>query len=184
MSSGDLFRDHQERNTELGKLAKSFMERGALVPDDVTINMVMEWIKDNEYADGVLLDGFPRTQSQAKALDAALSGNGGIDIAINIKVPINEVVRRLAGRLVCRACQTPWDQKYSPPREPGICDRCGGDLYQRDDDNPAAVKKRIAVYFEETQPLVEYYKQVGILKEIEGKGSIGEVTNRLLKVVK
>ena len=184
MSSGDLFRDHQERNTELGKLAKAFMERGALVPDDVTIKMVMEWIKDNECADGVLLDGFPRTQSQAKALDTALSGNAGIDIAINIKVPINEVVRRLSGRLVCRACQTPWDQEYSPPKEPRICNRCGGDLYQRDDDNPAAVKKRIEVYFEETQPLVEYYKQVGILKEIEGEGSIGEVTSRLLKVVK
>ena len=183
MSSGDLFRDHQERNTDLGKLARSYMERGVLVPDDVTIKMVMEWIEDHEGPDGVLLDGFPRTLAQAEALDAALAGHGGIDRAVNIKVPIDEVVRRLAGRLVCRDCQTPYDREFSPPKEPGVCDRCGGELYQRDDDRPEAVKKRIEVYFDETEPLIKHYRQAGVLKEVEGEGPVEEVTGRLLQSV-
>ena len=172
VSSGDLFREHQEKETELGDLARSFMERGVLVPDDVTIKMVMEWINGPNQAKGFVLDGFPRTQAQAEALDRELDGRGGIDKVLYIKVSQEELIRRLSGRLVCRGCQTPYHREFSPPEEAYKCDRCGGELYQRDDDKAQAVKKRIQVYEEETEPLVQYYRQGGKLREIDGLGSI------------
>jgi adenylate kinase len=180
VSSGDLFRDHQERDTELGRLARSYMERGVLVPDDVTIKMVMEWINDNQDAGGVLLDGFPRTLPQAEALERELGDEGGIDVALNIGVSQEELMRRLDGRLICRTCQAPYHQESSPPAQPGKCDRCGGELYQRDDDKPEAVEKRIQVYLEQTAPLVEYYRAAGALKEVDGERPIQEVTSSLL----
>ena len=175
VSSGDLFRDHQSRNTELGRLAKAYMERGVYVPDDVTIAMVMSWIEDHEGRGGYLLDGFPRTLAQARALDDAVKDNGGIDFALNIRVGTDELVRRLSGRLICRSCQTPCNIDSSPPKLEGRCDACGGELYQRDDDRPAAIGKRLETYFEETEPLVDYYRQAGILREVDGEGAVGEV---------
>ena len=179
ISSGDLFRDHQNRETELGLLARSYMERGVLVPDDVTINMVMEWVNQHLDAGGFLLDGFPRTHAQAEALDRELADKGGIDLAVYVSVPEDELVRRLSGRLVCRNCQTPYQLDSAPPQRAGECDRCGGELYQRDDDKPGAVKKRIQVYLDETEPLIEYYREAGKLKEVSGQGAIEEVGRAL-----
>jgi len=175
VSSGDLFRDHQQRDTKLGRLARSYMERGALVPDDITIQMVMVWIDAQEDAGGFLLDGFPRTLAQAEALDQALVGKAGIDKALYINVSQEELVRRLTGRLICRGCQTPYHKEYSPPEQAGECDKCGGALYARDDDKPEAVMKRIQVYLQETEPLVEYYREAGTLREVNGESSITEV---------
>ena len=179
VSSGDLFRDHQERDTELGRLARSYMERGVLVPDDVTIKMVMEWIDTHGGLDGFLLDGFPRTLTQAQALDGAFAGKGGVDKVLHIKVPHEELVRRLSGRLICRGCQAPYHLESAPPKRRGVCDRCGGELYQRDDDNPEAVRERIRVYLDETEPLVDYYRDAGYLEEVEGGNSIEEVGRAL-----
>ena len=172
VSSGDLFRDHQSRDTELGRLAKSYMERGVYVPDDVTIAMVMDWIDDQEGKGGYLLDGFPRTLAQAEALDDAVRDKGGIDIALNIRVGTDELVRRLSTRLICRGCQAPFS------RDSSIGDSCGsceGELYQREDDKPEAIGQRLETYFEETEPLVDYYRQAGVLREVDGEGTVDEV---------
>ena len=183
VASGDLFRDHQKRDTELGRLARSYMERGVLVPDSVTIDMVSEWIDANDNGGGFLLDGFPRTLGQAEALDRVLAGNGGVGKTLYIKVPQEELVRRLSGRLICRGCQTPYNQETAPPGRQGKCDVCGGELYQRDDDKPEAVGKRLQVYFEETEPLVDYYRRAGVLQEIDGEGFVDEVGKAMLEAL-
>ena len=183
-SSGDLFRQHQRNDTELGRLARSFMERGVLVPDDVTIGMMMEWINAPEQAKGFVLDGFPRTLAQAEALDAALADKGGADRILNIHISEDELVRRLSGRSICRQCQRPYHRDFSAPRDAGRCDRCGGELYQRDDDKPEAVKTRIKVYLEESEPLVEYYRKTGRLKEVNGEDPIEQVGRALLAAAK
>jgi adenylate kinase len=183
VSSGDLFRDNVQRNTELGRLARSYMDRGALVPDDVTIRMVMGWINAFGQAKGFVLDGFPRTLAQAGALDQAMTGKGGLDRVLYINVPQDDLVSRLSGRLVCRACQTPYNSKMSPPKKEGKCDKCGGQLYQRDDDKPDAVRKRLQVYAKETEPLVDYYRNKGILVEVDGGRSIEEVGSALIEAL-
>ena len=165
-------------------MAGSYMERGALVPDDITIKMVMEWVNAGQEASGFLLDGFPRTLAQAEALEEALAPTGGIDKALYITVPLEELVRRLSGRAICRSCQTPYHSESAPPKEPGRCDRCGGELYTRDDDQPDAVRKRIQVYLEETEPLVGYYRQRGTLREIDGERSIDEVGRAALSALR
>ncbi|MCH7744913.1 MAG: adenylate kinase [Chloroflexi bacterium] len=183
VSSGDLFREHQRNDTELGRLARSYMETGALVPDEVTIKMVMEWIREPQQAQGFVIDGFPRTLTQAEALDTELANTDGIDKALHIYVPDEELIRRLTGRLICRQCQTPYHTRFSPPAESGECDKCDGELYQRADDMPEAVIKRIEVYANETKPLVQYYKEKGKLVEINGEGSIEEVGQALIEAI-
>ena len=183
VSSGDLFRNHQVRNTELGRLARSYMNDGVLVPDRVTIKMVMDWIENNAGIDGFLLDGFPRTIAQAKALDKALADSGGIDLAIYVNVPETELIRRLSGRLVCGKCQTQYHTDFAPPLEPGTCDKCMTELNQRGDDKPEAIKKRFKVYREETAPLIDYYQVPGRLREIDGVGPIEKIGERLLKAL-
>ena len=180
VSSGDLFRDHQNRETELGNLAKSYMERGILVPDDLTIRMVMEWIEAHKDRNGFILDGFPRTHIQAEALDEAMTDQGGIDRALNIDVGKEELVRRLTGRIVCKKCQAIYHLVSSPPRRDSECDSCGSALRQRDDDKAASVEKRLDVYFEETEPLVEYYRQLGKLRQVSGEGSVDEVSGSIM----
>ena len=184
VASGDLFRDHQARDTELGRLARTYMERGDLVPDDVTIRMVMEWVEAHEREGGFLLDGFPRTLAQAEALDRGMVESGGIDRALYINVNTEELFRRLAGRWICRSCQTPYHEQSSPPSVAGKCDRCGGDLYQRDDDNAEAVQKRLGVFFKETEPLVQFYRETGILREVDGVGTVDGVGAMLLDAVR
>jgi adenylate kinase len=160
------------------------MERGDLVPDDVTIRMVMEWVEAHEGEGGFLLDGFPRTLAQAEALDREMVESGGIDRALYINVNTEELFRRLAGRWICRSCQTPYHEQSSPPAVAGECDRCGGELYQRDDDNAEAVQKRLGVFFKETEPLVQFYREAGILREVDGVGTVDGVGAMLLKAVR
>ena len=183
VASGELFRDHQRRGTELGRLAGSYMERGVYVPDDVTIKMIMERLDAPERKNGFVLDGFPRTLAQAQALDRELDREGGIDVVLYIDVPRDELTRRLTGRAICRDCQTPYHEQSSQPARAGRCDRCGGELYQREDDKAEVVDKRIQVYVRETEPVVDYYRQANKLKEIDGEGSVTEVGEALIAAV-
>jgi len=181
VSSGDLFRQALQKETELGKKARVYMEKGRLVPDDITIRMVLERLEAPDTEKGAILDGFPRNIGQAGALDKALAEQGkAIDKAIYIKVAEAELLKRLSGRWICRNCQTPYHEVDSPPKVKGICDRCGGQLYQRADDNPATVKKRLEVYFAETAPLIDYYKKAGNLLEINGEGGAAGVNRRIV----
>ena len=175
VSSGELFRDHQRRDTELGRLARSYMDQGVYVPDDVTIKMVMEWINDPAHSAGFVLDGFPRTHAQAEALDAEIRSLGGVDRVVFIKVSEDELIRRLTGRLICRNCQTPYHLLFSPPATKGMCDKCGGELYQRDDDKADVVTTRIQIYNQETEPVVDYYRRSGILREVDGEQTVEDV---------
>lgn len=182
-ASGDLFRENLRNETELGLLAKSYMDRGALVPDDVTIRLVMSWISAPDQSGGFVLDGFPRTLPQAEALDSALEPSGGLDRVLYVNVAEDELVRRLAGRFICRICQTPYHETASPPKKQGKCDACDGELYQRDDDKAEVVKRRLQVYFEETQPLVGHYRSSGVLREVDGEGAVDDVGNLLVKAL-
>ena len=175
VSSGDLFRDHQRRDTVLGRLARSYMEQGVYVPDEVTIKMVMEWISNPDHSGGFVLDGFPRTHAQAEALDAEMKSLGGVDRVVFIKVSEDELIRRLTGRLICRDCQTPYHLQFSPPETDGKCDKCGGELYQRDDDKADVVTTRIQIYNQETEPVVDYYRRSGILREVDGEQDVEDV---------
>lgn len=181
IASGDLFRAAVKRGDELGNKVKSYMEKGLLVPDEITIQMILERISAEDCAGGYILDGFPRTLEQATALDGALERRGeAIDRVLYIKVSTEELVRRLGGRYICRQCQTPYHQVSSPPRVEGKCDRCGGELYQRADDSPETVRKRLDVYFAQTAPLIDYYQQAGKLVEIDGEGDIDGIGQRLI----
>ncbi|MCX7911423.1 MAG: adenylate kinase [Dehalococcoidales bacterium] len=185
VASGDLFRQALEKQTELGKKAKLYMEKGQLVPDEITIQMVLERLKAPDTANGAILDGFPRNTNQAKALDEALKKqNKGIDRVIYIKVAEEEIIRRLGGRWICRNCQTPYHEVDNPPRVKGKCDRCGGELYQRADDKPETIRKRLEVFLAETAPLIDYYRRAGKLVEVEGgRGSASEVTRKILQAL-
>jgi adenylate kinase len=180
IATGDLFRQALERGTELGLKAKSYMEKGTLVPDQITISLVLERLAAQDSSRGAILDGFPRNLEQAGALDKALAQNGrAIDKVVYIKVAEEELLRRLSGRWICRKCQTPYHITDSPPRVPGRCDKCGGELYQRPDDREESVRKRLEVYFAETAPLIDYYVKKGKLLEIDGEGGVAEVAQRI-----
>ena len=181
IASGNLFREAANKGDEIGRQLKHYMERGLLVPDEITIRMTLERIASVDCAEGLILDGFPRTLDQAKALDVALKEKGeAIDKVLYIKVATDELVRRLSGRSICRGCQTPYHDVSSPPKVAGICDLCGGELYQRPDDSPQTVRKRIEVYATETAPLIDYYRKASKLVEIEGEGEIEEIVERLI----
>jgi len=185
VGSGDLFRENIRNETELGLLAKGYMDRGQLVPDDVTIAMVRERLRQPDCDDGVILDGFPRTLAQAEALDKILASRprtlAGV---LYINVPDEELVRRLSGRWICGQCQTPHHVVFSPPAKEGICDECGGKLYQRDDDRPETVRARLRVYHKQTAPLIDYYCRVSLLVEIDGAGDIETVSTALLDSIR
>jgi len=185
VASGDLFRQALEQGTDLALKARSYMEVGKLVPDELTVSMVLERLKAPDCETGVVLDGFPRNLKQSEALDKALSGqNRSIDWVVYIKVSEEEVLRRLGGRWICRSCQLPYHATESPPRVQGRCDRCGGELYQRPDDNVETIKKRLAVYAQETAPLIDYYAQRGKLIEVDGEGGPGAVGERIIAALK
>jgi len=180
VASGDLFRQALQQETELGKKAKVYMEKGQLVPDEITIQMVLERLAAPDCANGAILDGFPRNLQQAEALDKALQPQSKqIDRVVYIKVSEEELLKRLGGRWICRGCQAPYHEVDSPPKVAGKCDRCGGELYQRADDNVETVKNRLKVYFKETSPLIDYYKQADKLLEIDGVGSTAAVHQRI-----
>lgn len=181
IASGDLFRQALEQGTKLGMQAKSYMEKGVLVPDEITIQMVLERMSAPDSEAGVILDGFPRNLEQAEALDKALARqNKAIDKAIYIKVPEEELLKRLSGRWICRHCQSVYNIIDSLPKVGDKCDKCGGELYQRPDDTAQTVKKRLQVYFAETVPLIDYYARRGKLLEIDGEGSVDEVTQKIM----
>ncbi|MBA7579293.1 adenylate kinase [subsurface metagenome] len=181
VASGDLFRQALERGADLGIQAKAYMEKGMLVPDRITIRMVIERMATQDCEHGVILDGFPRNLNQAKALDEALTRQKkAIDKVVYIKVREEELLRRLSGRWICRNCQTPYHAISSPPSVWGECDQCGGELYQRPDDTIETAKQRLQVYFAETFPLIDYYTQSGKILNINGEGSIDEVKNRIV----
>ncbi len=185
ISSGDLFRENFKNQTELGKLAKSYMDKGELVPDDVTINMIRERLKREDCRDGAILDGFPRTPAQADALVPMLAEFGGkVSIVPYITADESILVERLSGRWTCKAQGHIYNEKTSPPKQAGICDVDGSELYQREDDKSDTVAKRIHVYLEQTLPLAEYYRAKGILVEINGAQDVEQVTKDLLAVLK
>jgi adenylate kinase len=186
ISSGDLFRDHLQRKTELGVLAQGYMQRGELVPDNVTISMIRERMGNPDCAKGAILDGFPRTVPQAEALDQFLADSklGTVRKAPYIKVDAQVLVERLSGRWSCRAGGHVYHEKFNPPKAAGTCDVDGSELYQREDDKAETVKNRIRVYFEQTTPLIEYYRRKGVLAEIDGAKPIDDVTKELLASVR
>ena len=185
IASGDLFREAQSEGTELGLLAKSYMEKGQLVPDSVTIKLILERIALSDCDNGFILDGFPRSLEQARALDEALGDLGkAIDKVVYIKVSNEELVRRLSGRWICRECQAPYHLSSSPPHLEGICDRCGGELYQRADDTVETVQKRLEVYFAQTAPLIDYYREREKLVEVKGEQVIEDVCKELVAALR
>ena len=180
LATGDLFRQTQEQETELALQAKSYMEKGVLVPDEITVRMVLERMSAPDCESGVIFDGFPRSLKQAEALDKALAEQGkAIGKAVYIEVAEKELLERVGGRRICRQCQAPYHAVNSPPRVWGKCDRCGGKLFQRPDDTEETVKKRLQVYFAETAPLIDYYTQVEKLLAIDGEGNVDEVRKRI-----
>lgn len=184
IATGDLFRENLKNKTDLGKLAKSYMDRGELVPDDVTEAMVRERLTRPDTGHGFILDGFPRTLGQAEALTEIMTGlQRRIDAVLHIKVSDEEIVKRLSGRLICRNCQTPFHKEFKPPKKEGVCDVCGGELYQRDDDNPDTIRARLKTYHGQTAPLITYYKNAGLLIEIDGEGDVADVSKRTMDAI-
>ena len=185
IASGDLFRENLEKKTELGFLAKSYMEKGKLGPDEIVIKMILERIDMPDCNAGCIFDGFPRTLGQASALDEALAERGrSIDKAIYIQVPQDKLVKRLSGRWICRNCQTPYHLITSPPRIMGKCDKCGGELYQRPDDKEETVRERLKIFFAQTMPVVHYYRKQKKLVEVNGDLGIQGVAEEIISALK
>jgi adenylate kinase len=184
ISTGDMFRENVKNQTELGKLAQTYMDRGDLVPDEVTIRMLGERINRPDASEGVMFDGFPRNVVQATALDKALADRGDqVDRALLIHVDDEELIARLGGRWICRNCGRLYHERNDPPKVPGRCDACGGELYQRDDDRPEVVRNRL----EKQKPpadLIDHYRKAGVLKEIDGRQSLDDVTAALLEAIR
>lgn len=184
ITTGELFREAIRQETELGKQAKPYYDRGQLVPDHLTIAMLLERLSQGDCASGCILDGFPRTLEQGAALDEALAQEGrAIDRVVYIQVPQDELLGRLSGRWNCRQCGSVYHQRFQPPRQAGRCDQCGGELYQREDDRPETVRRRLGVYFQQTAPLIDYYRVRGKLVEVDGGRPVEEVAEDLLAVV-
>ncbi len=176
ISTGDIFRANIKNGTELGKKAKTYMDKGELVPDELVVDLVVDRVAKDDAKNGYVLDGFPRTIPQAEALDAALAKiNDKVDYAIDVDVPDENIINRMSGRRACVACGGTYHIVNVPPKKEGICDACGGELILRDDDKPETVKKRLDVYHEQTQPLIDYYTEKGILKTVDGTVDMNDV---------
>ena len=181
ISTGDIFRANIKNNTELGQKAKTYMDKGELVPDELVVDLIMDRFKEADCANGYVLDGFPRTIPQAEALDKALSANGeSVDYAVNVEVPDENIINRMSGR---RACVATYHIQFNPTKVEGICDACGEKLILRDDDKPETVKNRLSVYHEQTQPLIEYYSGKGVLKEVDGTQPMDDVFAAIVKIL-
>lgn len=183
VSTGDIFRYNLKHETELGLLAKGYMERGELVPDEVTIRMVEDRLAQPDAAQGAILDGFPRNLTQAQALDAMTAPYGGVTAVPLIQVSDEEAMRRITGRRVCRVCGAVYHIEFNPPQQEGVCDVDGGELYQREDDKPETVRNRLYVYYKQTSPLIGYYFCKGLLVEIDGAQAIEDVQKELREVL-
>ena len=184
ISTGDIFRANIKNGTELGQKAKGYMDQGLLVPDELVVDLVADRVKQDDCKNGYVLDGFPRTIPQAEALDHALAEMGEkMDYAINVEVPDENIVNRMSGRRACVDCGATYHIVYAPTKEDGVCDKCGGSLVLRDDDKPETVKKRLGVYHDQTQPLIDYYKNEGILAEVDGTKDMEEVFQDIVKIL-
>ena len=184
ISTGDIFRKNIKEGTELGKKAKEYMDKGLLVPDDLVVAIVSDRLMEKDCNDGFLLDGFPRTVAQADALDKELKGqNVSLDNVINIEVEKEELIERAVGRRICKECGETYHIKFNPPKKDGVCDVCGGNLYQRQDDTVETVQKRIEVYLDQTKPLIDYYNDKNILINIDGKQNIDKVFSDIVEVL-
>lgn len=184
ISTGDIFRANIKEGTELGKKAKSYMDQGLLVPDELVVDLVVDRLQQEDCKDGYILDGFPRTIPQAEALDAALSKlDTKLDVALDIDVADDFIVKRMGGRRACLGCGATYHIVNIPPKKEGICDTCGAELVLRDDDKPETVEKRLLVYHEQTQPLIDYYKNCGILVTLDGTKDMNEVFTNICSVL-
>lgn len=184
ISTGDIFRANIKNGTELGVKAKSFMDQGLLVPDELVVDLVADRVKQEDCKNGYVLDGFPRTIPQAESLDKALEAmNEKIDYAVNVEVPDENIINRMAGRRACVSCGATYHLVHIPTKAEGICDRCGKELILRDDDKPETVKKRLDIYHEQTQPLIEYYQRKNALVQVDGTKDIDDVFQSILNIL-
>lgn len=184
ISTGDIFRANIKNGTELGKKAKGYMDQGLLVPDELVVDLVVDRIKQDDCEKGYILDGFPRTIPQAEALDAALSAIGEkVDYAVNVEVPDSDIVDRMSGRRACLNCGATYHIVNIPTKVEGICDVCGSEIVLREDDKPETVLKRLEVYHNQTQPLIDYYSKQGILKEVDGRKTMSDTFEDILKIL-
>ncbi|MCM1180692.1 MAG: adenylate kinase [Clostridium sp.] len=184
ISTGDIFRANIKNGTELGAKAKEYMDKGLLVPDELVVDLVIDRFKEPDCEKGYVLDGFPRTIPQAEALDKALSAIGeNVDYAINVEVPDENIINRMGGRRACVGCGATYHIVYSPTKVEGKCDTCGGELIIRDDDKPETVKNRLSVYHEQTQPLIDYYTNKGIIAEVDGTVDMKDVFDAIVKIL-
>jgi len=184
ISTGDIFRANIKNGTELGMKAKTYMDKGLLVPDELVVDLVVDRVAAKDCEKGYVLDGFPRTIPQAEALDAALAKNGeNVEFAINVEVPDENIVKRMSGRRACVACGATYHIEHIPPKTEGICDTCGKELILRDDDKPETVLNRLNIYHEQTQPLIDYYNTKGILKEVDGTKDMADVFNEIVAIL-
>lgn len=184
VSTGDIFRANIKNGTELGMEAKKYMDKGALVPDELTVKILLDRVAQDDCKNGYVLDGFPRTIPQAEVLNKALTDLGeSIDYAINVDVPDENIVNRMSGRRACVSCGATYHVVYAPTKEEGVCDRCGKELILRDDDKPETVQKRLAVYHEQTQPLIDYYAGKNILKSVDGTKDMEEVFQNIVAIL-
>ena len=184
ISTGDIFRANIKNGTELGKKAKEFIDKGQLVPDELTVELLLDRVANDDCKNGYVLDGFPRTIPQADVLDSELTKLGDkVDYAINVDVPDENIVRRMSGRRACLKCGATYHIEHIPPKTEGICDKCGSELVQREDDKPETVQNRLSVYHEQTQPLIEYYDKKNILKTVNGTKDMQEVFSDIIGIV-
>ena len=184
ISTGDILRKAVAERTPLGKEASEYINRGALVPDDVIVNLVAERLQQPDCQKGFILDGFPRTIPQAQSLDAILKAMGlGLNGVLSVQVPEDVIIERLAGRRTCRSCGALSHVVFNPPKKAGVCDRCGGELYQRDDDREETIANRLKVYEKQTAPLANYYRERGLLREIDGVGEVHDIRTRVTKAL-
>ncbi len=184
VSTGDIFRANIKNGTELGMEAKKYMDQGLLVPDELTVKILLDRVAQDDCKNGYVLDGFPRTIPQAEVLDKALAELGEtIDYAINVDVPDENIINRMSGRRACLACGATYHMEHVPPKQEGICDRCGKELVLRDDDKPETVKNRLEIYHEQTQPLIDFYTEKGVLKTVDGTVPMKEVFDAIVAIL-
>jgi adenylate kinase len=185
ISTGDIFRANLKNGTELGKQAQSFMDRGELVPDSVTNEMVKDRLGKSDVANGFLLDGFPRNTNQAEVLDVILKDKKmPLDAALELSIDNSEIIRRLSGRRTCRNCSATFHKDFEKPKVDGICDKCNGELYQREDDKEEVITRRLEIYAQQTEPIISYYKKAGILKNMSAVGDVAEITQKVIALLK
>lgn len=184
ISTGDIFRANIKNGTELGMEAKKYMDQGLLVPDELTVKILLDRVAKDDCKNGYVLDGFPRTIPQAEVLDNALNELGDkIDFAINVDVPDENIINRMSGRRACLSCGATYHIEHIPPKAEGICDRCGKELILRDDDKPETVKNRLGVYHEQTQPLIDFYKKKGVLESVDGTNPMKDVFQAIVNIL-